>query len=95
MLNIGFNNSIIIDKIVSILDIDSTPVRKIVKNAKDEMMLIDATKGKKTLSVIVVESNHIIMTAMDRKTLVKRIEDSFSPKEEVGSSIIIILDLEA
>lgn len=76
MLNIGFNNSIIIDKIVSILDIDSTPVRKIVKNAKDEMMLIDATKGKKTLSVIVVESNHIIMTAMDRKTLVKRIEDS-------------------
>jgi extracellular matrix regulatory protein A len=75
MLNIGYNNTVSTDKIVSILDTDSAPARRLMKNSKDEMMLIDATHGKKALSVIIVESNHVIVSAVDRKTLSKRIDD--------------------
>ncbi|MDI9215971.1 DUF370 domain-containing protein [Clostridium tertium] len=75
MLNIGYNNTVSTDKIVSILDTDSAPARRLIKNAKDEMMLIDATHGKKSSSVIIVESNHAIVSAIDRKTLSKRIDD--------------------
>ena len=62
LINIGFGNLISSDKIVSVVSPEAAPIKRMIKLAKDTNKLIDASGGRKTRSVIVVESDHIILS---------------------------------
>lgn len=85
MVNIGYGNVLPVDKIVAILNINSAPIRKLVQDAKEKDMLINASQGRKTRSVIVMESGHIVLSSVQTETHVSRMsikEDMAYKKEE-------------
>lgn len=67
LVNIGFGNSINADRVIAILSPESAPVKKIVKESKAKSTLIDATHGRKTMSVIVTDSENVVLSYLDLK----------------------------
>ncbi|HDS03793.1 MAG TPA: DUF370 domain-containing protein [Firmicutes bacterium] len=78
LLNIGFKNAVPKEKVVAILAPSSAPMKRLKEGAKDKGLLLDATQGKKTRAVIVTESNHIILSAIQSETLIQRYEGKAS-----------------
>jgi extracellular matrix regulatory protein A len=74
LLNIGFGNTVVADRVVAILSPNSSPMKRLKDEAKKERCLIDATHGRKTRSVIVTDSNHVILSAIQAETLSSRFE---------------------
>lgn len=72
LLNIGFGNVVSADKVVAILSSDSAPIKRMIQEARERQMLIDATFGRKTRSVIVMYSNHIILSPVLAETIANR-----------------------
>lgn len=72
LINAGYGNCVNADKVVSIVSVDSAPVKRIVQNAKDKGLAIDATQGRKTKSVIVMDDGHIVLSALVTETFVSR-----------------------
>ena len=73
-INIGFGNMVIQSRIVAIINPDSAPSKRLRDEAKIENRLIDATLGKKTKTLIITDSNHVIMSAINPETISLRIE---------------------
>lgn len=73
MLNVGFGNIVRYDKVVAIISADSAPSKRMIALAKEEGRSIDATCGRKTQSIIITESNHIVLSALLPETLLGRI----------------------
>jgi regulator of extracellular matrix RemA (YlzA/DUF370 family) len=72
LINIGFNNIIIDQRIIAIVNPDSSPVKRLIEVAKERGSLIDATCGRRTHSVIVTDSNHVILSALQAETISER-----------------------
>lgn len=72
LLNIGFGNVVSADKVVAILSSDSAPIKRLIQETRDRQMLIDATFGRKTRSVIVMSSNHVILSPVLAETVANR-----------------------
>lgn len=72
LVNIGFGNLINADRIVSIVSPESAPVKRIVQEAKANGNLIDATHGRKTMSVIITDSDNVVLSYMDLKQISQR-----------------------
>ena len=75
ILNIGYSNYINLDRVIAILNPDSSPIKRMIKEAKETDMLIDATYGRKTRSVIVLDSKHLVLSSFQSDTLKERIEN--------------------
>lgn len=76
-MNIGFGNVVNTAKIVAVVSPEAAPVKRMVQNAKQTGKVIDATQGRRTKSVIVTEEDHIILSALQPDTLVKRFHPNF------------------
>ncbi len=74
--NIGFGNVVNVNKIITIISPDSAPVKRIIQEAKERSMLIDASCGRRTRSVITTESNHVVLSALLPETIANRIKGS-------------------
>ncbi len=74
LVNIGFGNTVSADKIIAIVSPDSAPIKRMVQDAKDNGSAIDATFGRKTRAVIITNSNHIILSAVQADTIAGRID---------------------
>lgn len=74
ILNIGFENAVSLERVISILSPEAAPVKRIVKINKGSDSLLDATCGRKTQSVIIMDSGHVILSAIRPGILEKRIE---------------------
>ncbi len=74
ILNIGFNSIVSKNRIISIVQPDSLPIRKLRKGAEENGKLIDATLGKRTKAVIVTDSDHVVLSAISVETLIQRIQ---------------------
>ena len=72
LMNIGFGNVVNTAKIVAVVSPDAAPVKRMVQNARQIGKVIDATQGRRTNSVIITEEDHIILSALQPETLVKR-----------------------
>ena len=72
LINIGFSNLVNLDKIVAVISPDSAPAKRIVSEAKKERRLIDATQRRKTESVIITDSDHIILSYLNNEEIQKR-----------------------
>lgn len=72
LINIGYGNIVNADKITAIISPDAAPVKRMVQHAKDENMAVDATCGRKTRAVIVMDDGHIVLSAILPDTIVQR-----------------------
>lgn len=75
LLNVGFGNSVNLDRVIAILSIDSAPARRIIAHAKENNMLIDATQGRKTHSVLIMDSDHVVSSYLKADTILNRNEN--------------------
>lgn len=81
LINIGFGNAVNADRILAVAGPESAPIKRIVQEAKEQKMLIDATQGRKTRAVIITDSNHVILTYLQAETIMARFKDD-SDKEQ-------------
>ncbi len=83
LINLGFNNFVVASRVVSILSPSSAPMKRLREDAKAEGRLLDATQGRKTRSILITDSNHIILSAIQPETISQRflqeVEMSFEP----------------
>ncbi len=82
LVNIGFGNLVSADRIVSIVSPESAPIKRIIQDAKERGMLIDATHGRRTRAVIIADSDHIILTYLQSETVANRIADENAVDDE-------------
>jgi regulator of extracellular matrix RemA (YlzA/DUF370 family) len=75
LVNIGFGNSIVSNRVVAIISPNAAPIKRLRDEAREEKRLIDATQGRRTRSVIITDSNHVILSAVQSETIAQR----FSP----------------
>jgi extracellular matrix regulatory protein A len=81
-LNLGFGNTVVVQKIVAILSPNSSPMKRLKDEAREEKRLIDATHGRKTRSIIITESNHVMLSSKNTETLSSRFESLMAKEEE-------------
>ncbi len=82
LINIGFGNMVSSERIISIVSPESAPLKRIVQEAKDEKRAIDATFGRRTRSVIVMDSGHVILSAIQPETIAGRLSNNQSEIEK-------------
>ena len=82
LINIGFGSMIAAGRVLSILDPDSAPIKRVVQEARERGMLIDASYGRATKSVILMDTDHVILSAMTPDTLGARWQEN--SEEEKG-----------
>ncbi len=86
LINIGYGNIVNIDKVVGIISPEAAPVKRMVQSAKDSGMAIDATCGRRTKSVLVMDSGHLMLSALLPETIANRLnqkEDADAYMESV------------
>ncbi|MCM1315201.1 MAG: DUF370 domain-containing protein [Prevotella sp.] len=74
-INIGYGNMISAEKIVSIVSPESAPIKRMIQEARDNGMAVDATHGRKTRAVIFMDSGHIILSSLIAETLAARLNE--------------------
>ena len=80
LVNIGFGNIIAANKIVAIVSPEAAPIKRMVQEAKDERKAIDATCGRRTRAVLVMDSGHIILSAVQPETVAGRVDKDITPQ---------------
>ncbi|MEH7106824.1 MULTISPECIES: extracellular matrix/biofilm regulator RemA [Bacillaceae] len=82
LINIGFGNIVSANRIISIVSPESAPIKRIIQDARDRGSLIDATYGRRTRAVIVMDSDHVILSAVQPETVAHRLTDRDEMIEE-------------
>ncbi len=82
LINIGFGNMVSADRIISIISPESAPIKRIIQEGKDTKMAIDATYGRRTRSVIIMDSGHIILSAVQPETIATRVQNNVDENNE-------------
>lgn len=82
LINIGFGNIVSANRIIAIVSNESAPIKRIVQEARDRGMLIDATYGRRTRAVIIMDSDHVVLSAVQPETVGHRLDAKESVMEE-------------
>ena len=81
MMNIGFGNFVNSDRVITILDPDSSPMKRLREEAKQSKKLVNATYGRRTRAVIITDSDHIILSAVQPETVAHRLSNKDEGKD--------------
>ena len=84
LLNIGFGNMVSSERLIAIVSPDSAPIKRMIQEGRDRGMLIDATYGRKTRSVVIMDSDHIILSAIQPDTVAARLNGREVTEEEAS-----------
>ncbi len=89
LVNIGFGNMVSASRIVSIISPDSAPVKRIINESRDRGTLIDATYGRRTRAVVVTDSGHIVLSAIQPETIAGRLsgKSEQEEQEDIGAEL--------
>jgi extracellular matrix regulatory protein A len=82
LLNIGFGNTVVTGRIIAIVTPGSAPMKRLKEDAKESKRLIDATQGRRTRSIIITDSNHVILSAIQAETISQRFITGVEFKED-------------
>ena len=74
LINIGFGNIVSSDRLIAIVSPESAPIKRMVTKAREQSLLIDATCGRRTRAVLITDSDHIILSALQPETVANRLE---------------------
>lgn len=80
LVNIGFGNMISANRLVSIVSPESAPIKRVIREAEDKRMLINATYGRRTRAVIIMDSGHVVLSSLQPETVANRLNET----EEMG-----------
>ena len=81
LVNIGFGNIVSANRIISIVSPESAPIKRIIQEARENGMLIDATYGRRTRAVVVTDSGHIILSSVQPETVANRLTNKDASKD--------------
>ena len=76
LINIGYGNVVLADKIIAVVSPESAPIKRIIQDAREKGNLIDASYGRRTRSVIISESNHVILSSVQPETIANRLDEN-------------------
>jgi hypothetical protein len=82
LINIGFGNMVNAGRLISIISPESAPIKRCIQEARERGMLIDATYGRRTRSVIVMDSDHVVLSAIQPETVANRLGGRDSDDED-------------
>lgn len=82
-INIGFGNMVAAERIVTIVSPDSAPVKRLVQDAKDAGRVIDVSCGRRTRAVIITDSEHVILSAIQSETIANRVDNVAENEEDI------------
>lgn len=83
LINIGFGNMVAANRLVAIVSPESAPIKRIIQDARDSGSLIDATYGRRTRAVLITDSDHVILSAVQPETVAGRVADYDVESEEL------------
>ncbi len=81
LINIGFGNTIVSDRVIAIVSPASAPMKRLKDEAREAGRLIDATQGRRTRSIIITDSNHVVLSAIQAETISQRFSSDGQPVE--------------
>lgn len=81
LINIGFGNIVSGNRIIAIVSPESAPIKRTIQEARDRSMLIDATYGRRTRAVIIMDSDHVILSAIQPETVAHRLNSKEATKD--------------
>ena len=84
MLNVGFGNSVVVDRVLAVVNPTSSPMKRLREDARQAGRLVDATQGRRTRSIIITDSSHVILSAVQTDTMVQRYEQVRFEGQEVS-----------
>jgi hypothetical protein len=85
LINIGFGSTVVADRVVAIVSPNSAPMKRLKDEAKEEKRLVDATYGRKTRSIIIMDSNHIVLSAIQAETISQRFISAVKEARETSN----------
>ena len=86
LINIGFGNLVSEDRLVAVVSPDSAPIKRMIQEARDRGVLIDATYGRRTKAVLVMDNDHLVLSALTPETIMNRVAgEKDNGEEEEGS----------
>ncbi len=83
-INVGFGNMVAADRVVSLANPDSAPIKRLIQDSKDDGRAIDVTCGRRTRAVIITDSDHVILSAIQTETIANRLENNGASEEELS-----------
>lgn len=84
LLNVGFGNMVVAARVIAIVDPGSAPMKRLKDEAKQAGKLVDATNGRRTRSIIVTDSDHVVLSAIQTETIAQRLEAEALPGRKAG-----------
>ena len=81
LVNIGYGNIVNSERVISIISPDSAPIKRMVQEAKDNKTAVDATYGRRTRAVLIMDSGHVILSAVQPETVAARMDKNISSEE--------------
>lgn len=84
LLNVGFGNMVVVARVIAIVDPGSAPMKRLKDEAKQAGKLVDATNGRRTRSIIVTDSDHVVLSAIQTETIAQRLEAEALPGRKAG-----------
>ena len=82
LINIGFGNMVSAGRLIAIVSPESAPIKRMIQEARDRGVLVDATYGRRTRAVLITDSDHIILSALQPETVAGRLGESVGEEEE-------------
>ncbi|HSL40066.1 MAG TPA: DUF370 domain-containing protein [Desulforhopalus sp.] len=87
LLNVGFGNTVMAERIIAVINTGSSPARKLKENAKNENRLIDVTEGRRTRSILIMDSNHIVLSSVQPDTIGQRLQ-ALRPASQLAEHLL-------
>lgn len=85
-INVGYGNMVAADRIVTLVSPDSAPIKRLIQDAKDDGRVIDVTCGRKTRAVVITDSEHVILSALQAETIANRLDSENSASDVVSDN---------
>ena len=82
LINIGFGNIVSAGRVIAIVSPESAPIKRIISDARDRGMLVDATYGRRTRAVVIMDSDHVVLSAIPPETVAPRMDDKSADLQE-------------
>ena len=83
LINIGFGNIVSANRIISIVSPESAPIKRLIQEAKDNKMAVDATCGRRTRAVLIMDSGHVILSAVQPETVASRLDRDTNKEDSI------------
>ena len=82
MINVGFGNAVPASRVLAVVNPKSSPMKKLKDEAKEQKKLIDVTEGRRTRSIIILDSNHVVLSSVQPETITLRFNPNYDRKAE-------------